>query len=363
MEKDYYKILGVSDEERKLTGDEFKKMLNKKFRALSLKYHPDKYVNKSEKEQKEAEEKFKEITEANTVLSDPKARAQYDNGGMQGMDLSDFMRHFGGFRSGFGAYRSPFADFFGGFEDVGPKQARGNDVAITVTLTLEEAFRGCYKEVDVQKEVACSHCNGTGSEDGKSHKCQYCNGTGMITETQQRGNIIYQQTAPCPHCKGTGTMPSTPCKECNGTGVKHQTVKERIQVPPGIDNGMTTAYTGKGSAPIGGNGINGDLIVKFVVKQDDYFTRVDAANVIHYEYVPFNECLLGFKKECRTLDGGKVYINAKECTKDGDSFMFRGMGFPRVNSNQRGDYAVVVKYVYPDKLTDKQKEMLKNFNS
>ena len=361
MEKDYYKILGVTDEEKKLTGDEFKKMLNKKFRALSLKYHPDKYVNKSEAEQKEAEEKFKEISEANTVLSDPKARAQYDNGGMQGMSYSDFMSHFG-FSDDF----DPFESFFGR-RSGRQRQARGNDATVEVTVTMDEAFRGCTKEITINKETKCEKCNGTGSSDGKTHQCRHCNGTGVIINSRQEGNMIWQSQATCPYCQGTGKEKSTPCSACGGSGVKYKSVRETIEVPAGIDNDMSIRYTGKGNSPIGGDGINGDLIVTFKVKNDGYFDRVDSINVIHYEYIPFNECLLGFNRECKTIDGGKVYINGKECTKDGQTFMFKGMGFPVLRnggfgSNQRGDYAVIIKYIYPTTLNDKQREALKNFN-
>ena len=225
--KDYYEILGITEEEKKLTGDEFSKVCKKKYHAAALKYHPDRWANKPEDERKEAEEKFKEIAEANEVLSNPQKRERYDNGGMDfdfgeidPMDI--FMRATQGM-GGFGS-------FFGGRRN---HINRGTDINEQITITLEEAYTGCFKDISIHKQVKCSHCNGNGSKDGKKHQCKKCNGTGYVTEKRQFGpGQFMQSTSPCKECHGTGVdLNVEKCTHCSGTGIEFEIVKERIEVP------------------------------------------------------------------------------------------------------------------------------------
>lgn len=353
--KDYYEILGV---DKNATEDEIKK----KYRQLAMKYHPDRWVNASDVEKKEAEEKFKEIAEANEVLSDPQKRHQYDNGGMfygDGFDIDpmDIFRRMSGFDDMPG-----FGSFFGGGRTNRPQ--KGRNVSVSVNITLNEAFTGVDKDVRIPRSKKCSHCHGTGSQDGTDTKCPVCGGTGMIQQMHQMGPGSFSMTTTqCQHCNGTGKIITNPCKHCNGSGVEYETTNETIHIPKGIANGMSFSIQGLGCEPEG-DGIPGNLIVTVYVDRDDYFELADPINVIHYENVPFNEALLGFTKEFKCVDGTTVIVNAPELTKHGQSFIFKGKGMPDVNNPQlRGDYAVVINHKLPKTLTQKQRDILKNFNN
>lgn len=356
--KDYYKILGITDEEKKLQGDDFKKAVSKHFRELSLKYHPDRHVNDTDEEKKAAEEKFKEINEANAVLSDHNKRVQYDNGG--GDSLTDFINRMRQ-QGGFDPFGSPFGfGFGGGFGNHRQAMQRGKDLHISLTISLQDAYNGVSKTIRYARGVKCESCNGTGSSDGKMHKCHYCNGMGMVQETRRQGNMMFTSTHVCEHCNGTGEEPSKKCDKCNGTGIKRETVTETIDIPAGIGNDMTFCVSGGGDMPKG-NGIPGDLLVTVHVQEDSYFKVSDIKNIIHYEDVPIKDALLGFKKKFKMLDGTETEITIPECTPDKKAFLMRGKGMPDVNGGTNGDYAVVIRYIYPNKLTDKQKEILKDF--
>lgn len=362
--KDYYEILGITEEEKQLTGDAFNDVCKKKYRAAALKYHPDRWANSSPEERKKAEDKFKEIAEANEVLSNPQKRQQYDMGGsdfdMGGIDPMEIFRraanaHFGsGFGGGFGF------DIFGN----GNQMRKGTNVEVEVEITLPESYNGCRKEITINKSVKCSYCNGTGSSDGRTHKCQHCGGRGFISQARQINEYQRVTTStPCPYCKGSGVDKSASrCTRCNGTGYETRPVKEIIDIPRGIGDNMAYVIEGLGNEPEG-QGMNGDLIVKIKVKMDDYFKRVDMVNVVHYEEVPFNEAILGFKRTIKCVDGSEMVLNAHELTKPEQTFFFKGKGFPDPNNpSVVGDYAVVIKYKLPDRLTEKQKKALKEFN-
>jgi molecular chaperone DnaJ len=342
-EKDYYKILGVS---KNASEDEIKKA----YRKLAVKYHPDKLANASEKERQEGEDKFKEISEAYDILSDPQKRQQYDHGGL---NLNDLFNQFNG---GF----NPFGGGMGGMRQ---RVNKGSNVKAYVFLTLKEAYTGCNKEIKVNREKPCSKCNGTGSADGKNSTCSHCNGSGMITETVQMGpgSFSFSQR-PCPFCNATGKIISKPCNHCKGTGTESESTTEQYQIPRGVVNGLIINVPGAGNAPQGGDGVNGDLLIEVVVKNDSYFERPDEINLIHRVDIPFNECILGFEKEFDAIDGTKVKVKAPELTPHGKSFIFKGKGMPHYNNpNVVGDYAVVINYKLPDKLTDEQKKKLKDF--
>lgn len=338
--KDYYAILGV---DKNVSDEELKRV----YRKLAVKYHPDKWVNKSEEERKVAEDKFKEISEAYDVLSNPDKRRQYDNGGFNWED----------FAGGFGF--NPFGEFFGNRRNTIKK---GKNTRAHIKINLKEAYNGGKYKVSYDREVPCSDCNGTGNVGGTTSKCPHCNGTGVLTIHEQMGPGSFSVTQrPCTHCNGTGKIITNPCNKCKGSGVKLEHIEEYIDLPRGLSNGMSLNVQGMGCVPAEG-GVPGDLIVTIEVIDDKYFVRPDEINLIHYEEIPFNECLLGFEKEFDAIDGTKVKVKAPELTPDGKSFIFKGKGMPHPNNPRIfGDYAVVINYKLPKTLTKEQKKKLKEF--
>lgn len=347
--KDYYEILGITEDEKKLSGNAFNEICKKKYRTAAMKYHPDRWVNGTEEEQKEAEQKFKDISEANEILSNPEKREQYDNGGIPDFDLNDIFSHFrGGFDMWGNSHRKTVN--------------KGSNIKTKVTITLEEAFNGGEKEIIINRANKCHTCEGTGSKDGKDTTCPHCKGTGMITETHQVNRMSFSMSQrPCPFCNATGRIITNPCSTCNGKGLEYKTVHEKIMLPKGLVDGIIIQIPNAGNAPTG-DGINGDLLIEVSVKEHEYFTRVDDLNLVHYDEVPFNECLLGFEKTYKTIDGNEVKVKADELTPHGKAFIFKGKGMPHhKNNNIHGDYAVVINYKLPNKLTKEQKKKLKDF--
>lgn len=363
-ENDYYDILELSEEDKKLHGKDFTDKLSKNFRKLSLKWHPDKWVNGTEEEKKTAEEKFKKISEAYSILSDEEKRNQYDNGAsFEG--FNPFGNGFNPFGGGFGHFGGfgPFGFGFGGQQPSPNAPTQGSDIRTTIEITLEEAYHGTKKKVKINRLEDCDHCHGSGSEDGKRHTCPHCKGTGMISQVTTRGNVQTVISHPCPYCHGTGQSPTTPCHKCNGTGTKSVPEEIEITIPMGIDNGTTIAFSRMGNAGENG-GPNGDLLVTFRITAHSKFAR-QAENLIYTEEVKFTEAMLGYKKDITCIDGSKVNLTVPELTKDGATFTFKGKGMPIMDRFARnigtGDLVVVIKYIYPNKLNKKQKETLKTF--
>lgn len=360
--KDYYKILGVSDEEKKLHGEEFKNLINKKYKKLAIKWHPDKWATASEEEKKTAEDKFKEISEAKEVLSDENKRAQYDNGGFEfnsaGFDPMDMFKNM---HSPFGG----FGDFFHGFGRQEQQVVKGSNVHVVIDVTLKEAFNGCDKEIKYNRMKPCSHCNGTGSSDGKTATCPRCHGSGMVQEvTRQGANFTSVVQHICPECGGTGKKITSPCSYCHGTGFENDLITQKIQIPKGVTNGAMLSINGAGNAPEGGQGINGDAIIEIHVLNDDYYqvSEKDGLSLVHYDDVPVSECLLGFEKEYQCIDGSTVKVKAPELTNDGAVFVYKGKGMPYwKNPSVYGNFAIIIRYKLPKKLSKKQKELLKEF--
>lgn len=364
-DKDYYSILGISKEDKSLKGKDFNDKLSKQFRKLSMKWHPDKWVNGTDAEKKEAEEKFKEIAEAYSVLSDEEKRNQYDNRGSGGFNpfpngFNPFgpggpFSHMRGGRFGFGF--DPF-----GNQDTysGPPPINGSNVLIDVMITLEEAYNGTMKTVRYQREVECSHCHGTGSDDGKTHKCSHCNGTGQIANTRRNGNMTFTTLTTCPYCGGTGSEPTKKCHVCGGIGYTTKTEEKEIPVPRGVDNGTTMGYSGLGN-PGKNGGQDGALEVRFTIKNDSYYKR-KGIDLIHYEEVPIIDALLGSNREIKCIDGTTVPLNMKELTPDNAEIIYPDKGMPTLDrfgrNGPNGSMTVFVKYKLPNKLTKKQKEML-----
>lgn len=336
--KDYYSILGV---DRNASQDDIKKA----FRQLTVKWHPDKWVNASESEKKHAEEQFKEINEAHAVLSDPEKRAKYDQFGDASFEGMPF---------------NPFVDLDELFNLHRRQQSvpRGSNINVSVEITMEESYNGGEKKINVPKDKLCSHCNGTGDDSGKSAECPYCHGTGKISQTNRNGNNFVMFQTPCPHCNGTGKIISNPCRVCGGSGIVREFEEMTIMIPPGVWNGAKIGIDGEGNAPLQGNGIKGSLIITFIVKPREGFDR-DGFNLIAYLDLNLKEAWLGCEKIVYILNGESVKVKVPELTEDGKEFVFYGRGFS--NSEGTGNLIVKVRYVVPTSLTTKQKKLLNDF--
>lgn len=351
MEKNFYDILGITEEEKNLSQSEFEKVLKKNYRELSKKWHPDRYATKSETEKQEAENRFKEITEAYNTLSDSTKRQQYDfsqNGGgfndFENIDPFSFFRNMNG---SFGQQQ---------------RVAKGQNIQVEVQVTLEEVFNGAEKEVEYNVTMACRHCNGTGSANGKAENCPACNGSGMITDVQRRGNMQTITQRPCPHCHGTGKKITNPCPKCGGNGVEVVKEKEKITIPKGVNSGQYYVIQGKGCEPNANKGvqtINGDLIIVFTVINSSEFVR-EGDNIIYNLKVGVYDALLGCDKKIKTIDGKEININIPECTNHGHIFTIKSKGLPNMNNPQYiGDMKVIINIVMPKSLSNKEREHLK----
>lgn len=377
-DKDYYSILGLSEKDKSLNGKEFKDKITKQFRKLSMQWHPDRWVSGTEEEKKTAEEKFKEIAEAYSVLSDEQKRAEYDNRGSGGFNPFpngfdpfapggpfDRFRNMGGGFPGFDPSGfNPFGGMGGGYTQTGPTPMNGSNVMIDITITLQEAYNGGTRTVRYYKNVECSHCHGTGSDDGVLHTCTHCNGSGHISRTKWNGNMQFTTITDCPYCNGTGKIPSKACHVCGGLGTTSQMVEHDIPIPRGVDYGTIMGYAGLGN-PGKNGGADGALEVRFIVKNDPYYQRKNE-NLIHYEEIPFTDALLGVKREIKCIDGSTVPLKLNELTRDGLEVVYPGKGMPTLDRYGRngpnGYFSVFIKYKIPTKLTEKQKELLRKFN-
>ncbi|HHW07885.1 MAG TPA: molecular chaperone DnaJ [Clostridia bacterium] len=351
--RDYYEILGVP---RGATQEEIKKA----YRKLARKYHPD--VNPGDKQ---AEERFKEITEAYEVLSDEQKRAQYDQFGHVG-DTGAGFGGFGGFQgTGFGGLDDIFDMFFGGTgfggakANRGPQPQRGADLRYDLTIDFEEAAFGVKKNISIPRTETCSTCGGTGAAPGTSpSKCNVCGGTGEIRTTQNTPFGRFQSIRTCHRCQGTGEIITTPCSTCHGQGRVRRTRHITITVPPGVDTGSRLRVAGEGEAGLLG-GPPGDLYVIIKVRPHKIFQRQD--DDVYVE-IPISvvQAALGDEVEIETLDG-KDRIRIPEGTQNGATFTLKGKGIPRLHGSGRGDQIVKVHVVVPTNLNEKQKQLLKEF--
>ncbi len=322
---DYYEILEVS---RTATKEEIKKA----YRRLAKKYHPDK--NQGDKE---AEEKFKLINEAYQVLMDDEKRAIYDKYGKEGLD--------GNIR-GF-----DFSDFFEeifGFEEELPYNI---DILKEVELGFEEAAFGVSKEIEIEYYAICPKCKGSGAEE--SVVCKTCKGRGQIII--DNGFIRLAQT--CPQCGGKGFIPKKICKECKGKGFIVKKEKIKVDIPAGVDSGMRMRIPNKGNEYTKGRG---DLYIQFKVKPSKIFKRYNE-NLIIEVPVFFTSAILGDKVKIPTLNGEKE-IEIKPHTKDKTRILFKGEGLPNPNTGRKGDLIAIINIVYPEKLTDEQRELLEKLH-
>lgn len=346
--RDYYEVLGIS---RNASTEDIKKA----YRKLARQYHPDANPN-----DKDAEAKFKEISEAYVVLSDPDKRAQYDRFGHAGANGQGFggFEGFGGFGD-FGGLGDIFEMFFGGGTRRRPGPERGDDIRFELEITLKEAAFGLERDIKVPRVEVCSTCGGSGAAPGsKPARCPSCDGTGQVQFAQNTpfGRIVQSRT--CDRCRGKGRIIEKPCLTCRGNGQVRKTRSIRVKVPPGVDNGSRLRLAGEGEAGARG-GSPGDLYVYIHVKPHRLFRR-EADDLICEIPVSFVQAALGDEMEVPTLDGN-AKIKIPEGTQSGTVIRLKGKGIPHINGYGQGDQHVIVKVVTPTKLNEKQKDILREF--
>ena len=354
--RDYYETLGVSK-------DSDEREIKKAYRKLAMKYHPDKNSGN-----KESEEKFKEINEAYQILSDPQKKRAYDQFGHAGVDGSA-QGGFGGGFSGFedifgGGFGDIFGDMFGGGFGGGSRRShnapqKGRDIKYGINIKFEEAAFGVERELSVDRHEDCDTCSGTGAKPGTSRKtCPTCGGSGEIRQARQTmfGSMVNVST--CGTCSGEGTIVEEPCQTCHGSGKVKKTKKISIKIPAGVDEGSVIKLSGEGEPGVRG-GPRGDLYVVISVEPHTLFKR-DGYDIYYDIPITFAQAALGDEIEVPTLDG-KVKYKIAEGTQSGTVFRLRGKGIAHLRSGARGDQYVKVVVEVPKNLSDKQKDILKNF--
>ena len=349
--RDYYEVLGV---QKGASEDEIKKA----YKKMAIKYHPDRNPG-----DKEAEEKFKEAAEAYDVLRDPDKRARYDqfgHAGMggasgfggQGFDMNDIFSMFGDI---FGGHMGGFGGFggFGGGGSRGAQKHQGSDLRLKVKLTLEEVAKGATKKFKVKKDVTCTHCHGSGSQDGKTETCTTCHGTGYITRQVNTMFGRMQQQSVCSTCGGQGTVIKNKCSHCSGTGVTSGEEVVEVQIPAGVQDGMILTVQGKGNAGRN-NGYAGDIQVYVEVESHSELSRRDN-DLVYNLLLDLPTAVLGGPVEIPTIDG-RVKIKIEPGTQPGKTVRLRGKGLPALQGYGYGygDLIVNISIYIPETLTKEE---------
>ena len=351
MSKDYYKILGV---EKGASKEEIKKA----YKKLAKQYHPD--LNKDSG----AQDKFKEINEAASVLGDDKKRAHYDKFGTTEGASGFGGGGFEGFSgNGFGGFEDIFESFFGdvfggGSRTRGPQ--RGSDLRMDIEVTLEEAAFGAKKTSVIPKLMECDHCHGKGAEsESDIPTCETCHGRGVIQEARRTPFGIFQQATTCKKCKGIGKEIKNPCSVCDGEGRINKNKKLIIEIPEGVEEGTKLRLTGEGEA--GERGATpGDLYVVVHIKEHERFER-DGNDVLIEVSISFVQACLGDEIEIPTLEG-KSTLKIPAGTQPGTVFRMKGKGIPHLRSYGGGSQLITIQVEVPTKITKEQKEALQTFD-
>ena len=356
QKRDYYEVLGVDK-----NADEA--AIKKAYRVLAKKYHPD--MNPGDKD---AEQKFKEASEAYAILSDPEKRRQYDQFGHAAFEGgAGGAGGFGGFDFNSADFGDIFGDIFGDLFGGGRRGGRssgpmkGANLRTSVQITFEEAVFGVEKEIELTLKDECPTCHGSGAKPGTSAQtCQKCGGKGQVVFTQQSffGTVRNVQT--CPECGGSGKVIKEKCTDCHGTGYIANRKKIKITIPAGIDNGQSVRIRDKGEPGTNG-GPRGDLLVEVIVQRHPIFQRQDY-NIYSTVPVSFAVAALGGEVVIDTVDG-KVIYEVKAGTQTDTRVRLKGKGVPSLrNKDVRGDHYVTLVVQVPDKLSHEAKELLKKFD-
>lgn len=351
VKRDYYEVLGI---DRGASSDEIKRA----YRKLAKQYHPDVY-NGGDKET--AAEKFKEVSEAYEVLSDEHKRRQYDTFGHAAFDGSQAGNGFAGFDMGFG-FGDIFETFFGGGRSSSRRYGpvRGSDLRMELRITFEEAAFGVTREVHLNKDVTCESCGGSGAKKGTQPvTCSACGGTGQIRQHHSSifGSIV--NVSDCPNCGGRGTIIKEPCESCGGRGIQNKPRTIKITIPAGIDDGQVITVRGEGAAGERG-GEPGDLLIYIGVAPHKYFKR-DGYDIYLDMKVSFVEAALGAEIPVPTLEGS-AKLKIGQGTQPGTVFRLKDKGITHLRSTRKGSLYVRVDIEVPEKLTEKQKSLLREFD-
>ncbi len=357
MEKDYYKILGIS---RDANADEIKSA----YRNMAKKWHPDVFATDSEQKRNEAKDKFTEIQHAYSVLSDPQKKAAYDQFGSEDGPQMGSGSGFSGFTGGFGDIFGDLFNAFGGGETRGSSrgassQRIGDDIEIQLVLTFEEACFGVEKEISYKRVENCAKCKGTGAKDGSSYtNCSSCNGSGSVSVDQRTMFGVMRSRQVCPKCGGKGKIIIDQCPECSGVGKikKQKTIK--VKIPAGVDNNQMLTVSSEGNAGYNG-GLNGNLIVVFKVLPHKLFVR--SGFDLNYDLpIKVTQAILGDKISIPTINGEKVTIDIPEGTEDGTIIKIKKRGIKYLRKDIYGDLYVKIVIDMPKNLSTKQKKALKD---
>ncbi len=363
--RDYYEVLGLS---KGASVDEIKSA----YRKLALQWHPDKWVNGTDAEKKTAEEKFKEASEAYSVLSDPDKKAKYDQFGhagvegetggfdFSGFNLNDLLNNifgggFGGFGGGFGGFSG-----FGGGGQAQQRVYRGRDIRTRVRLTLEEIAKGVEKEVTIERNEPCPDCGGKGAKNASDiQTCPDCHGTGQV---QRVSSSFFGQTvtySTCPRCGGEGKIIKNPCRTCGGTGLVRKKATVKVTIPAGVEDGMQLSVRGAGHAAKNG-GVSGDLLVVIEEIPHSQLKR-DGQNLFYTQILSVMDAMLGTEVTVPCLDGS-YKIKVEPGTQSGSIVRLRGRGMPAVKGYGSGTGDLYVKFLVwiPKKLNRSEKEMLES---
>lgn len=342
--RDYYEVLGVS---RNASQEEVKKA----FRQLAMQYHPDR--NK----EPDAEERFKEVSEAYEVLSDPERRGAYDLYGHAAAQATAG-RPFEGFD--FGGFGDIFDAFFGGAAGQrGHRQTQsGADLRTSLTISFEDAAFGCEREIGITRREVCTSCRGRGSEPGtQSTRCNTCKGAGEVRRVQRSFFGQFVNIAPCPQCQGSGEVITTPCKQCRGGGVERKQRRLLVKIPAGVDGSAQVRLTGEGDAGLNG-GSPGDLYVALAVEPNPLFQR-QGDDVIYELELNMAQAALGCEVMAPTLEGDNA-LRVPPGTQSGHVFTLKGKGVPHLRGHGRGDQLVVVRVTVPSQMSSHQRQLLKD---
>ena len=338
--KDYYEILGC---DRNADARQIKQA----YRKLALKYHPDRNSG-----DKEAELKFKEVSEAYQVLSDPQKRSAYDRFGHEGLSGTDF-QPFTGFDDIFESFGDIFGDLFGMGRRTRTRAQRGDDLRYDLTIDFDEAVLGCSKKIEVEKLENCPECNGSGAKPGTQPvTCSQCGGSGQI----RRNQGFFMLSSPCPVCRGSGQVIKERCPTCQGAGKIERKKSLSIKIPSGVDDGSHIRLRGEGE-PGRMGGPYGDLYVVLHVKHHHQFQR--KGDDLYFNVpITFSQATLGDSIKIQSLDG-EVALDIPRGTQTNSTFTFKGRGVKNLRGYGKGDLIVRVVTVTPQKLTPRQEELFK----